>query len=113
MSELDFSDFLHELHLEGPGFSWMSPESIMHKRTVNFVAVLFDLGLYGGGVISRPVELLDLRRDYTIQEGYTDTSVENQVLTPNIVPAVSPSARDRVLNPGRWRVIISTLSTPQ
>ena len=35
MSELDFSDFLHELHLEGPGFSWMSPESIMHKRTVN------------------------------------------------------------------------------
>ena len=33
----------------------------MHKRTVNFVAILFDLGLYGGGVISRPVELLDLR----------------------------------------------------
>ena len=42
-------------------FSWMSPESIMHKRTVNLVAVLFDLGLYGGGVISKPVELLDLR----------------------------------------------------
>ena len=61
VSELDFSDFLHELHLQGPGFSWMSPGSIMHKRTVNFVAVLFDLGLYGGGVISRPVELLDLR----------------------------------------------------
>ena len=62
MSELDFSDFLHELHLEGPGFSWMSPESIMHKRTVNFVAVFFlDLGLYGGGVITKPVELLDLR----------------------------------------------------
>ena len=34
MSELDFSDFLHELHLEGPVFSWMSPESIMHKRTI-------------------------------------------------------------------------------
>ena len=37
MSELDFSDFLHELHLEGPGFSWMSPESIMHKRAVNLL----------------------------------------------------------------------------
>ena len=46
MSELDFSDFLQELHLEGPGFSWMSPES-MPKRTVNLVAVLFELG--GGG----------------------------------------------------------------
>ena len=46
VSELDFGDFLHELHLEGPGCSWMSPESIMHKRTVNVVAVLFDLGLY-------------------------------------------------------------------
>ena len=34
MSELDFSDFLHELHLEGPGFSWMSPDSIMHKKKV-------------------------------------------------------------------------------
>ena len=33
----------------------------MHKRTGNFVAVLFDLGLYCGGVISKPVELLDLR----------------------------------------------------
>ena len=33
----------------------------MHKRTVNVVAVLFDLGLYGDGVISKPVELLDLR----------------------------------------------------
>ena len=51
VSELDFSDFLHELHSEGPGFSWMSPESIMHKRTVNVVAVLFDLGLYGGGLV--------------------------------------------------------------
>ena len=46
MSELDFSDLLHELHLEGPGFSWMSPDSIMHKRKVNLVAVLFDLGIY-------------------------------------------------------------------
>ena len=53
--------FLHELHLEGPGFIWMSPESIMHRRTVNFVAVVFDLSLYGVGVISKPVELLDLR----------------------------------------------------
>ena len=61
ISELNFSDFLHELHLEGPGFSWMSPESIMHKRTVKFVAVLFDLGCYGRGVISKPVEVLDLR----------------------------------------------------
>ena len=61
MSELDFSDFLHELHLEGPGFSWMSPESIMHKRTVKCVAVLFNLGLCGGGMISKPVELLDMR----------------------------------------------------
>ena len=61
MSELDFSDLLHEFHLEGPGFSWMSPDSIMHKRKVNLVAVLFDLGLYGGGVISKPVEVLDLR----------------------------------------------------
>ena len=61
MRELDFSDLLHELHLEGPGFSWTSPESIMHKSTVNLVAVLFDLGLYGGGVISKPVELVDLR----------------------------------------------------
>ena len=38
----------------------MSPESILHKIKMNFVAVLFDLGLYGGGVISKLVELLDL-----------------------------------------------------
>ena len=61
VSELDFSDFLHELHVEEPGISWMSPDSIVDKRTVNFVAVLFDLALYGAGVISKPVELLDPR----------------------------------------------------
>ena len=71
MSELDFSDFLHELHLEGPGFSWMSPESIMHKRTVNCIAVLFDLALYGGGVISKPVEL-DLR----LCDGFPDRAIQ-------------------------------------
>ena len=73
MGELDFSDFLHELHLEGPGFSWMSPESIMHTRTVKFVAVLFDLGLYGGGVISKPVEPLDLRH---LRDSFPDRAVQ-------------------------------------
>ena len=33
----------------------------MHKKTMNLFAVLSDLGLYGGGVISKPVALLDLR----------------------------------------------------
>ena len=45
----------------GPGFNWMSPDRMMHKSKVNVVAVLFDLGLYGGGVVSNPVELFDLR----------------------------------------------------
>ena len=70
MGELDFSDFLH---LEGPVFSWMSPESIMHTRTVKCVAVLFDLGLYGGGVISKPVEPLDLRH---LRDSFPDRAVQ-------------------------------------
>ena len=45
----------------GPGFSWMSPDRMMHKGRVNVVAVLFDLGLYGGGVVDNLVELFDLR----------------------------------------------------
>ena len=44
-----------------PGFSWMSPDRMMHKSRVNVVAVLFDLGLYGGGVVDNLVELFDLR----------------------------------------------------
>ena len=43
----------------GPGFSWMSPDRMMHKSRVD--AILFDLGLYDGGVIGNPVELFDLR----------------------------------------------------
>ena len=45
----------------GPGFSWTSPDMMMHKSRVHVVAVLFDLGLYGGGVVGNPVELFDLR----------------------------------------------------
>ena len=42
----------------------MSPDRMMHKSIVNVVTVLFDLGLYGGGVVGNfinPVELFDLR----------------------------------------------------
>ena len=39
----------------------MSPDRMMHKSRVNVVAVLFDLGLYGGGVVGNPVELFDFR----------------------------------------------------
>ena len=46
---------------ERRGFSWTFPDRMMHKSRVNVVAVLFDLGLYGGGPIRNPVELLDLR----------------------------------------------------
>ena len=45
----------------GPGFSWMSPDRMMHKSRMNVDAVLFDLGLYGGEVVGNPVELFDLR----------------------------------------------------
>ena len=45
----------------GPGFNWMSPDRMMHKSRVNVDAVLFDLGLYGGGVVGNRVELFDLR----------------------------------------------------
>ena len=40
----------------GPGFSWMSADRMMHKGRVNVNAVLFDLGLCGGGVVGNPVE---------------------------------------------------------
>ena len=39
----------------------MSPDRMMHKSRENVVAVLFDLGLYGGGVVGNPVELFDFR----------------------------------------------------
>ena len=35
----------------GPGFSWMSPDRMMHKSRVNVVAVLFIWDLYCGGVV--------------------------------------------------------------
>jgi len=47
---------------EESGFSWTSPDRMIHKCRVNVVAVLFHLGLYGGGVISNPVGLFDLRQ---------------------------------------------------
>ena len=34
----------------GPGFSWMSPNRMMHTSVV-----------HGGGVVGNPVELFDLR----------------------------------------------------
>ena len=39
----------------------MSPDRMMHKSRVNVDAVLFDLGLYGGGVVGNQVALIDLR----------------------------------------------------
>ena len=39
----------------------MSPDRMMHKSRVNVDAVLFDLGLYGGGVVGNPVDILTVR----------------------------------------------------
>ena len=36
---------------KGRGFSWMSPERMIHKSRLNVVAVLFHLDLYSGRVV--------------------------------------------------------------
>ena len=41
VSELDFSNFLYELYLEGPGFSWMSPDI-----SLSYSSPDVDLGVF-------------------------------------------------------------------
>ena len=48
----------------------------MHNRTVNFFAVLFDLGLYGGGMISKPDSGAVASEIFELCDSFPDRAVQ-------------------------------------